>query len=131
MADDATAGDYIVEDQNRINFQVGVSIVPDHHLARLPEAVMPNVVSDLSPWEASAIQVDPLPIFGRIVSDKNDVRNSLLFRAVNTQVRAVSVAKQPALTIFQRKLTAGIYRRCSLIRHAQHIGRIRDAAGLA
>jgi hypothetical protein len=131
MARDRLAVDFIfVDDRNRVNSQVGVSIVPDHYLARLPDAVMPHVMHGQSPEESFAIYVDLLPFFGRIISDKNEVRNSPLFWAVNTQVRAASVAIKPAPTIFQRKLTARIYHRRSPIRCSQRIRRIRDAAGL-
>src|SRR5262245_30210868 len=132
MALSAPAVDFIfVDDRDSVNSQIGVSIVPDHHLARLPDAVMPHVVPGLSPRESLAVYVDSLPIFGRIISDKDEVRNSTLFRAVNTQVRAVSVAKNLALTIFQSKLAAGIDHCQLLIRCSQRVRRIRDAAGMA
>src|SRR6266540_295035 len=108
-----------VYDRDRVNSQIGVSNVPDHHLARLPDAVISLVV-----------YVDPLPFHGRIISDKDDVRNSPLFWAVNTQVDAVSIAKEFALAIFQRKLTAGTDHRHLLIRRSQCVRRIRNAAGL-
>jgi hypothetical protein len=89
-----------VDDRNRVNSQIGISIVPDHYLARLPDAVMSHVVPSLSPREPLAVYVYPLPIFGRIISDKDEVRNSPLFRGINTQVGAVSIAKEFALAIF-------------------------------
>src|SRR5262245_28165052 len=89
-----------VYDRDCVNSQIGVSIVPDHHLARLPDAVVPHVMPGLSPGESFAVYVDPLPILGRIISYKDKVRNSPLFRAVNTQVRAMSVAKEFAFAIF-------------------------------
>jgi hypothetical protein len=56
MARGAFAVDFIfVDDRNRVNSQVRVSIVPDHHMARLPDAVMPHVVPGLSPRESFAI----------------------------------------------------------------------------
>ena len=119
-----------VADRSRVNSQIGVSIVPDHYLARLPDAVMSHVVSGLSPRESPAVYVDPLPFHCRIISDKDEVRNSLLFQSVDMQVSAVSVAKKLAPTIFQRKLTAGIDHRHPLIRHFQRVRRIRDAASL-
>jgi hypothetical protein len=121
---------FFVEDRNRVNSQVGVSIVPDHHLARLPDAVVSHIVPGLSTSKSFVVYADPQPILGRTISDKDEIRNLPLSRAVNTQVRALSVAKKPALTIFQRKLTAGIDHRHSPIRHSQCIRRIHDAAGL-
>jgi hypothetical protein len=89
--DGATAADLIfVDDRNRVNSQFGVSNVPDHHLARLlealPEATIRHVVPDLSTGESYEIYADPLPIFVRIISDKNEVRNSPLLRAVNKHI---------------------------------------------
>src|SRR5262249_44740644 len=104
MARGDLAVDFIfVDDRDRVNSQIGISNVPDHHLARLPDAVVPHIVPGPAPGESFTVYVDPLPILGRIISDKDEVRNSPLFRAVNTQVRAVSVAKKLAPTIFQRK----------------------------
>ena len=131
MARGALAVDFIfVYDRDSVYSQIGVSIVPDHHLSRLPDAVMPHVVPGLSPRESTAVYVDPLPFHGRIISDKDEVRNSPLFQAVDMQVSAVSVAKKLAPTIFQRKLTAGIDHRHSLIRLSQRVQRLRDAASL-
>src|SRR5262245_40540848 len=121
---------FFVFDCDRVNSQIGVSIVPDHHLARLPDAVVPHVVTSLSLRESFAVYIDPRPFLSRIISDKDEVRNSPLFQAVDMQVSAVSVAKKLAPTIFQRKLTAGIDHRHSLIRHFQRVRRIRDAASL-
>src|SRR5215470_12067325 len=89
-----------VDDRDRVNSQSGIPIVPDHHLARLPDAVMSHVVPGLSPRESPAVYVDPLPFRGRIISDKDEVRNLRLFRAVNTQVGAVSIAKEFSFAIF-------------------------------
>ena len=85
-----------VADRSRVNSQIGVSIVPDHHLARLPDAVMSHVVPGLSPRESPAVYADPLPFHGRIISDKYEVRNSTLFWAVNTQIGAVSITTRSA-----------------------------------
>jgi hypothetical protein len=119
-----------VDDRNRVNSQIVIPNVLDHHLARLPDAVMSHVVPDLSMREAFAVYVDPHPIFGRIISDKDEVRNLTPFRAVNTQVCAVSIAKELALAIFQRKLTAWTDHRQPPIRRSQCVRRIRDAGGL-
>src|SRR5262249_25546282 len=89
-----------VYDRDRVNSQIGLPYVPDHRLARLPDAVMSHVVPGLSPRKSPAVYVDPLPIFGRIISDKDEVRNSPLFRAVYTQVGAVSITKEFAFAIF-------------------------------
>jgi hypothetical protein len=91
MALDAVAADLIfVDDRDRVNSEVGVSNVPDHHLARLLEALtedtIRHVVPDLSTGESYEIYADPLPIFVRIISDKNEVRNSPLLRAVNKHI---------------------------------------------
>src|SRR5262245_19728413 len=131
MARNAIALDFIfVFDCDRVNSQICVSIVPDHHLASLPDAVVPHVVPSLTLRESFAVYVDPRPFLSRIIPDKDEVRNSPLFQAVDLQVSAVSVAKKPAPTIIQRKLTAGIDHRHSLIRHSQRVRRIRDAASL-
>src|SRR5262245_37076067 len=119
-----------VYSRDRVNSQIGISNVPDHHLARLPDAVMPHVVPDISPRESPAVYVYPLPLLGRITSDKDEVRNSPLFRAVNTQVGAVSIAKEFAFAIFQRKLTAGTDHRHPPIRRSQCVWRIRDDGSL-
>src|SRR5262245_59694262 len=119
-----------VYDRDRVNSQIGIPIVPDHHLALLPDAVMSHVVPGLSPRESLAVYVDPLPIIGRIISYKNEVRNSTLFRAVNAEVRAMSIAKEFALAIFQRKLTAGTDHRRPPISRSQCVRRIRDAGSL-
>src|SRR5262245_21906894 len=119
-----------VYDRDRVNSQIGVSNVPDHHLARLPDAVMSHVVPGLSPRESPAVYVYPLPFHGRIISDKDEVRNSTLFRAVNTQVGAVSITQEFAFAILYRKLTAGIDHRRPPIRRSQGVRRIRDAGGL-
>ena len=72
MALSALAVDFIfVDDRDRVNSQIGISNVPDHHLSRLPDAVMSHVVPGHSPRESLAVYVDPLPIFGRVVSDKD------------------------------------------------------------
>src|SRR5262245_42024619 len=105
--------------RDRVNSQIGLPYVPDHRLARLPDAVMSHVVPGLSPRESPAVYVDPLPFYGRIFSDKNEVRNSPLFRAVNTEVRAMSIAKEFAFAIFQRKLTARTDHRHPPIRRSQ------------
>jgi hypothetical protein len=97
---DLGVGFIFVYDRDRVNSQIGLPYVPDHRLARLPDAVMSHVVPSLSPRESPAVYVDPLPIFGRIISDKDEVRNSTPFRAVNMQVGAVSIAKELALAIF-------------------------------
>jgi hypothetical protein len=89
-----------VYDRDCVNSQIGVSNVPDHHLARLPDAVMTHVVPGLSPSESPAVYVDPLPFHGRIISDKDEVRNSTLFRAANTQVGAMSITKEFAFAIY-------------------------------
>ena len=131
MARGALGADFIfVDDRDRVNSQIGISIVPDHHLARLTDAVMSHVVPGLSPSESLAVYVNPPPIFGRTIFDEDEVRNPPLFRAVNTQVDAASVAKKLALTIFKRKLTAGCDHCQLLIRRSQCVLRIRDAAGL-
>src|SRR5262245_44972894 len=62
-----------VYDRDRVNSQIGLPYVPDHHLARLPDAVMSHVVPGLSPRESPAVYVDPLPIFGRTISNKDEV----------------------------------------------------------
>jgi hypothetical protein len=89
-----------VYDRDRVNSQVGLPYVPDHRLARLPDAVMSHVVPGLSPRESPAIYADLLPFHGRIISDKYEVRNSTLFRAVDTQIGAVSITKEFAFAIF-------------------------------
>jgi len=89
-----------VYDRDRVNSQIGLPNVPDHRLARLPDAVMSQVVPGLSPRESPAVYVDPLPILGRTISDKDEIRNSPLFRAVNAQVDAVSITKEFAFAIF-------------------------------
>src|SRR5262245_53777262 len=119
-----------VYDRDRVNSQIGIPSVPDHHLARLPDAVMSHVVPGLSPRKSPAVYVDPLPFHSRIISDKDEVRNSPLFRAVNTQVGPLSITKEFAFAIFQRKLTAGTDHRCLPIRRSQCVQRIRDAGGL-
>ena len=116
--------------RDRVNSQIGIPYVPDHRLARLPDAVMSHVVPGVSPREPPAVYVDPLPFHGRIISDKDEVRNSPLFRAINTQVGAVSIAKEFAFAIFQRKLTAGTDYRHPPIRRSQCVRCIRDASGL-
>src|SRR5262252_1283928 len=120
-----------VYDRDRVNSQIGLPYVPDHRLARLTDAVMPHVMPGLSPTESTAVYVDPLPFHGWIISDKDEVRNSPLFRAVNTQVGPVSIAKEFAFAIFQRKLTAGTDHRHPPIRRSQCVRRIRDAGSLA
>jgi hypothetical protein len=120
----------LVYDRDRVNSQIGLPYVPDHRLARLSDAVMSHVVTGLSPRESTAVYVYPLPFHGRIISDKNEVRNSPLFRAVNTQVRAVPITKEFAFAIFQRKLTAWTDHRCLPIRRSQCVLRISDAGGL-
>src|SRR5262245_60607949 len=131
MVRNAVALDFtFVIDRDRVKSQIGVSIVPDHHLARLPDAVVPHVVPNLSPRESFAVYIDPRPFLSRIISDKDEVRSSPLFQAVDMQVSAVSVAKKLAPTISPRKLTAGINHRHSLVRHPQRVRRIRDAASL-
>jgi len=87
-------------------------------------------VPGLSPRESPAVYVDPLPFHGRIISDKDEVRNSTLFCAVNTQVGAVSITKEFAFAIFLRKLTAGTDHRRLPIRRSQCVRRIRDAGDL-
>src|SRR5262245_60027378 len=114
----------------RIISQIVVSFVLDHLLARLPDAITSHVMPRLSTRESTAVYAYPLPFHGRIISDKDVVRNSPLFRAVNTQVDAVSIAKEFSLAIFQRKLTAGADHRHLLIRRSQCVRRIHDAAGL-
>jgi hypothetical protein len=89
-----------VYDRDRVNSQICLPYVPDHHLARLPDAVMSHVVPGFSPRESPAVYVDPLPFHGRIISDKDEVRNSTLFWAMNTQVGAVSITKEFAFAIF-------------------------------
>src|SRR5262245_11215804 len=121
----------LVDDRNRVNSQIGVSNVLDHQLARLPDAVMSHIVAGLSPEESLTVYVNPLPIFSRIIPDKNEVRYPALFRAVNTYVAADSIAKKLAFTIVQRKLTSGMDHSHLLIRGPQCVCRIRDAAGLA
>lgn len=131
MASGDLAVDFIfVYDRGRVNSQIGLPYVPDHRLARLPDAVMSHVVPGLSPRESLAVYVDALPLFGRIISNKDEVRNSTLFRAINMQVGAASVAEKPALMIFQRNLAAGIDHRHPLIRRSQCVRCIRDASGL-
>src|SRR5262249_17319478 len=98
-------GDLVVDfifvyDRDRVNSQIGVSNVPDHRLARLPDTVMSHVVPGLSPRESTAVYVYPLPFRGRIISDKDEIRNPTLFWAVNTQVGAVSITKEFAFAIF-------------------------------
>ena len=127
---DLAVDSVFVYGRNRVNSQIRIPNIPDHHLSRLSDAVMSHVVPGLSPREPPVVYVDPLPIFRRIISDKDEVRNSTLFRAVNTQVRAGSVAKKLALTIFQRELTAGIDYRHPPIRRSQYIRSIRNAYGL-
>src|SRR5262247_2695279 len=131
MARDDLGVDFIfVYNRDRVNSQIGLPYVPDHRLARLPDAMMSHVVPGLSPRESHVVYVDPLPFHGRIISDKDEVRNSPLFRAVNTQVCAVSIAKEFAIAIFQRKLTAGTDHRHPPIRRSQCVRGIRDAGGL-
>jgi hypothetical protein len=89
-----------VYDRDRVNSQIGLPYVPDHRLARLPDAVMSHVVPGLSPRESLAVYVYLLPFHSRIISDKDEVRNSTLFGAVNTQVGAVSITKEFAFSIF-------------------------------
>jgi hypothetical protein len=92
--------DFIFEDdRDRVNSQIGISIVPDHHLARLPDTVMSDIMPGFSSRKPFVVYIDPLPTSGRIVPDKDEVRSSLLFRAINTQVGAASIAKKPAFTI--------------------------------
>src|SRR5262245_46730453 len=62
-----------VYDRDSVNSQIGLPYVPDHRLARPPDAVMSHVVPGLSPRKSLAVYVDPLPIFGRVVSDKDEV----------------------------------------------------------
>ena len=119
-----------VYDRDRVNSQIGLPYVPDHHLARLPDAVMSQVVPSLSPRESPAVYVDSLPFHDRIISDKDGVRNPPLFRAINTQVDAVSIAKEFAFAIFQRKLTTGTDHRHPPISRSQCVRRIRDAGSL-
>jgi hypothetical protein len=89
-----------VYDRDRVNSQIGLPYVPYHHLARLPDAVMSHVVPGLSPRESPAVYIDPLPFHGRIISDKDEIRNSALFWAVSTQVGAMSITKEFAFSIF-------------------------------
>src|SRR5262249_36007226 len=131
MARGDLGGNFIFgADRDRVSSQIGLPYVPDHHLASLPYAVMSHVVPGLSTRESPAVYVDPLPFHGRITSDKDEVRNSTLFRAVNTQVGAVSITKELDFAIFQRNLTAGTDHRCLPIRRSQCVPRIRDAAAL-
>src|SRR5262249_46745541 len=119
-----------VYDRDRVNSQIGLPYVPDHRLARLPNAVMSHVVPGLSPRESTAVHVDPLPFHGRIISDKDEVRNSTLFWAINTQVGPVSITKEFACSIFECKLTAGIISTNLRFRRSQCVLRISDAGGL-
>ena len=105
-----------VDDRDRVNSQIGLPYVPDHRLARLPDAVMSHVVSGLSPRESTAVYVYPLPFNGRIISDKDEIRNLTLFWAVNSQVGPASITKEFTFAIFQRKLTAWTDHRHPLIR---------------
>src|SRR5262245_37736917 len=89
-----------VYDRDRVNSQIGLPSVPDHLLARLPDAVVSHGVPGFSTRESASVYVDPLPSHGRIISDKYEVRNSTLFWAMNTQVGAVSITNEFAFAIF-------------------------------
>src|SRR5215475_1764301 len=68
-------GFIFVDSRDRVNSQIGDSNIPDHHLTRLPDAMMPHVVPGLSTRESPAVYADSLPIIGRFVFDKDGVRN--------------------------------------------------------
>src|SRR5262245_65439008 len=63
-----------VYDRDCVNSQIGGSNVPDHQLARLPDAVVSHFVPGLSPREPPAVYVYPLPFPGRIISYSDEVR---------------------------------------------------------
>ena len=115
---------------NCVNLQIGGSVIPDHYLPGLLNSVMPHIVAGPTCRKSSAVDVNPPPRAGVVVSHKDSVRNRALLRAEYMQIISIPVAEKLAIKIDQRDLTAGRDRRHLLIRRSQRVFGSGGAAGL-